>query len=209
MRPITNIGRLLISVGIVAFGVGVLGGVILNTVMLKYFSIANQIQIEFDVVGVVTLIVTIILAYIVSRILVTRDGEEKTEKENLINYFQTFKNEFTIMIKELAQNGTKLTRVTSVLKRHRMRAVKLIALGTKHNFLKTDSVQARNLDEHIKKISDLMTDTPQKGEVANGVQVTAGKLSFSEKQIDEIVSTVFDIDSDIFEITVEINRCRR
>lgn len=76
-------------------------------------------------------------------------------------------------------------------------------------FLINESQCAVDLDSHIKKIIDLMTETPAKGEVANGVEVRAGLLFFSEKKIDEIVSAIFDIDSDVFGIIVEINRCQR
>lgn len=210
MKPTINT-QLVSSVAIIAFGVGVLGGAILNNIyILEYLSIGDQIQLEFDLVGILNLLVTILGVFIISRIYATKDGEERIEKDNLIGYFQVFEKDFTARMRELLTPAeVSLSLVVTTLRRHRMRADKLINLAQKHHFLADGSVFAHNLDARIKRIADLMTDTPQKGDVPNGVVISAGKLTFSERQIDAVVSAIFDVTSDTFELVTEINRCRR
>ena len=210
MKPPSKTTQLVISASIVFFGFGFLVGSIINQHLISKFLVWEPgIQVEFDIVGLFSLLVTVVLAYYVTRILDTRDGQEKIEKENIIRYFQQFETELTSKMKEIAKDGKELTHVAGVLRRHRMRAAKLVKLAEKHCLLSPSSVLSKKLDSDIKEIIDLMTDTPKKGEVPNGVTVVGGKLKFSEKQIDLIVGKVFDVNSSVFDLIVEINRTQR
>ncbi len=206
----SNKHQLLIASGIIAFGFGFLIGSLVNEYIVGgSFDFSHEIQIELDIAGIFTLLVTVILAFLVSRVLHTKDGQEKLERENLIGYFQSFDTDFVSKMKQIAKDGQKLGYVAGILRRHRMKTQKLFSLGKRHKLISPSSVAMERLDAHIKEIIDLMTDTPKKGEVANGVTAKDGKLYFSEKQIDLIVGTVYDVSSDVFDIIVEINRCDR
>ncbi len=205
-----NKHQLLVAGTIIAFCFGFLIGSLVNEYFIDGgFSLSHEVHIEVDIIGLLTLLVTVILVFLVSRVLSTKDSQEKLEKENLIEYFQSFANDFVSKMKQIAQNEEKLVYVTGILRRYRMRSQKLFSLGKKHKLINTDSLAMERLDAHIKEIIDLMTDTPKKGEVTNGVTAKEGKLYFSEKQIDLIVATVYDVNSDVFDIIVEINRCSR
>jgi membrane protein implicated in regulation of membrane protease activity len=174
------------------------------------FVVGKTIQLEFDIVGVFNILITIILVIVVTRNLNKKDEIENKDKEHLINYFKNLDQDFTKKIREEAKDGVRLVHVSNVIKRHRIRANKIIDMSVKHNFLEKQSEEANLLNTNMKNILDLITETPSKGDVADGLEVdNEGKLSFSPKRMDQIISTLFDINSNIFDLMVKINHSVR
>ncbi len=195
----TNLNILLF---IIVFLLGSLLGFSLYGYLSSY---GFQINKEIDLMNLLSLSVNSIIAIFVVRAIRKKDDGDRRKKEIIIKYFENFDSEFFNISREMAKNGVELKWVTGVLKRYRNRAYKLIKLADKHHFITENCIEASVLLENIKKIQDLLTDTPREGEIENGVRATNGKLSFSAKQIDDISSTTFDVTSNVFEIIVIIN----
>ena len=196
-----------IAIAIVSVSLGICLGIILdNLISNPGFKYDPEVSFEVDLVGIVTLIVTIIIALILEKNLNTNERVRGAERDAFIKHLTIIDADFTSKVRKLAGGGYELTHVTQVIKRHRMRANKLIDLAIQHSLISSDSEGAKTMLSNIKNILELMTDTPREGEIENGVRVTGGNLQYSEKRKDEIVSELFDFNSTVFELTVETHK---
>ncbi len=187
-------------------------------VLLSIFAFANRLSLsptvalQVDPLGVVTLLVTVLLAVYVLRKLNKKDEGDKVEREILVRNFTDFENNLTNIIKGLliqSQKGVSVTNVAAVLKRNRTRAQALILLASEQKLLPPDCPHSKNLMVTIKKIQDLMTSTPKVGAIEDGIRVKDGKLFYSTNHIDQIADGVFKMNNNIFRLIVEITRTER
>lgn len=196
--------------------IALLLGLEAGTFLYAYFENAfqlklnSQVSLGLDPLSLINLIVTILLAVYVLRKLEKRDRGEIIERDLLIRYITTFDTDFTeILRKEIAIDGVLLSRVNAILKRHGMRIKTILRLAVDQRFLDKDSASHLLIDNKIRDLRDLLTNTPREGAVEDGIRVTEGKLFFSETQTDRIVQAIFDINSLVFQLIVEINRAER
>jgi hypothetical protein len=196
---------------LISFLLGTLAGFFIYTFITNSWQlkITPDMGFQIDPTGIISLIISVILAVYVLRKLSKKDEGEKVERNLLINYFTTFQTELEARLKNIAKGGSKFDFVNALLKRYGMRMEELFRLAIEHGFLKEGSdVQALFYDK-FKKLRELLTNTPKTGAIEDGIRLENGELHFSDSQTDKISVTNSEINSTIFKIVVEINRSSR
>ena len=196
---------------LISFLVGIISGFFLYgfTVNLWHFSLSSDVAIQIDPINIFSTVITIILVVYVSRKLSIKDDGDKVERELLIGNLNTFETEFTNKIRSVSIDGVKLSHTANVLKRYGVRIQSLLKLAQEYSYINDKSETIQKLQEKMKEIRDLLTDTPKLGEVEDGVSVKDGKLYFSVKQVDKIADSLFSIQNLMFKLKVEVSRSRK
>ncbi len=195
-----------IALGILCTSFGISVGILADQIMHGGITYDREVNFEFDIVGVLTLLATIVIVVVLERNNSKKDHASLAQKNSLTKSIERIDFDFSEKIKDLARGGKELLYINQVLKRHRMRAYKIIELAKKHNLIYKDSPSAKGILERIKSIQDLMTDTPMDTDVVeDGVRLEDGKIFFSQRRTSEIVSEIFDFNSSVFELIAEVN----
>ncbi|MBY0473116.1 hypothetical protein K2Q00_02405 [Patescibacteria group bacterium] len=192
----------------VAVLLGVLVGFLLYlwTVNSYSWQISKVISLQIDPLDIVTFVISVLLAVWVLRVLNKKDEGERAGRDLLIKTFSTFESDLTKIVRSiLTPQGVKVDNVAAILKRNRTRAVALLKLAQEEGLVAEDSEHAANLPKIIKRIQDLLTETPKAGAIEDGIRVADGKLYYSSNHIDKVVDALSELSACIFRLTVEIS----
>lgn len=190
------------------FTVGVAAGYHLAVLMLdNVFVFSNEIAVQFDPINILSLITTIFLAIYVTRELNSKNEQDRVEKDLLIENLKSFDKKASDEVRCLIRDGkVQFTEVTAKLKTLRMGFNSLARLAEKYSFIKKDTT-AKVLDDKIRDIKDLLTDTPNDDQLNGGeIIVSAGELTLGSKRREDVEIALNELGSKIFELIVEINR---
>lgn len=206
----SNTYKTLISNGIhfITFLVGVTIGFLIYLYVenLWQLKISPNVSFQIDPLSIISIIISIYLAVYVLRILNKRDEKSRKESDLLISYFCEFEKDFTTIIRQTYNiNGVILTDIAIIMKNYSMRIQELLRLAIDKNFIDEKSTIHSEISDKIKLLKELLTNTPVSGAVEDGIKLSEGKLYFSDKQKEKIVSGVYSLRSSIFNIVSEIN----
>lgn len=168
-------------------------------------KIAEEISIGFDPSNLLSIIITLLLALYITRKLDKKTTENRVEKDILIDDIKQFKYKFYKEIHDIL-NSKKILyiEVVAKLKTIRMRFQSINKILKKYGY-DMDNDRIAKLDENIRDIKDLLTETPKtKGK--KQIIVNNGELSFGTKRREDIEIALDDISSKIFELIVQINK---
>jgi len=168
-------------------------------------KIAEKISIGFDPSNLLSIIITLLLALYITRKLDKKTTENRVEKDILIDDIKQFKYKFYKEIHDIL-NSKKILyiEVVAKLKTIRMRFQSINKILKKYGY-DMDNNRIAKLDENIRDIKDLLTETP-KTKDKKQIIVNNGELSFGTKRREDIEIALDDISSKIFELIVQINK---
>jgi len=161
------------------------------------FTNFDNVQLQFDVLGPFSLLITIFVAFYVTDKLNKSNEKTRIEKNLIIDDLKNFKIDLLKNIKFLCgKDEIKFIEVTSRLKSLRMRINSIIKLINVYDFC-GDSVCSQ-IDKIIRDINDIFTD--KVGTIVDG------RITLDDINREKINILVSNVEIKIFEIIVDINR---
>jgi Na+-transporting NADH:ubiquinone oxidoreductase subunit NqrC len=169
-----------------------------------------QLQTRFDdkinAVDLLTLICTVIIAWVVTSILDRQKQAEKTAKDTLLKRAEELHN----FILETAIKSTSAnflyTDAASAAKRVVVTTDRICKL-LESNQISCDTQIKTDINNHVDKLLDLMTNTPVQDSTdtsQQAVEVKDGKLSFSSERALEIENTFEDLKHSVMVLELAI-----
>lgn len=194
--------------------IGLLTGVVTYFALLILFSwvhliIKPDINLEFDIAGLIGTVINIVLVLIVLRTLHRRDEGEKVERELLIDHFVKFESGFCNLIHQFMMDtqevGVDGSKLASALREQGMSLQELVELTRSYYSGSGDEI--KDLEDSVAGIRDMLTNTPREGSVEDGVRLTDdGKILYSSRYVGDISAAVGRFKKAIFAVIVSINR---
>lgn len=192
----------------IAFGVtllltGFFGGLFTNYQLNFRFQFRDTIEPA----SFLSVVCTVILAWIVGIIWNRRQYAEQTSKEVLIKRLeelQSFTSEFAT---RAAADAFFWTDATSSIKRTRTSLNSVCQLAQDIQ-LRVDSMFRMDVENRIEKLDDLMTNTPALPLAGKNAAVTiqANKIMFSRERALEVGAAFEDLKHSITALELAINR---
>lgn len=188
---------------IVIFSVGIIAGFfILLWLMRIDFVFSKEVGLQFDIVALISLMVTVFLAIYVTKILQSNNEQRRVEKKMLIESFEELKKTFCNDIKIIISTANiNYTDVVSKLKIFKMDFGCIVGTTKSCNF-NLEGID-RVIYRSYKKIQDLLTATPS---VGDEIVVKNGKLTYNIIQVEKIYKELNTFKLNMFELIVRINR---
>lgn len=197
-----------LSIYIVCIISGLAGGFcLLLFLIFKGLAFSNQISLQIDPVNFISLITTVLLAIYVTRELSTQNEEERVEKDLIIQDVRDFKKNIIKDIRRILNQATiEHSYVVERIKILRMSLNCIVTLIRKHKYT-TDEASLTKLENKIRDIKDLLTDTPMSSSTGTpDISVSGGLIRLEPIRKEKIETTLAEINNDIFELVVEINK---
>ncbi|MDB5238451.1 MAG: hypothetical protein JWM46_721 [Candidatus Kaiserbacteria bacterium] len=207
----TKLNKTYFPIALIILLVGTLLGFCAYAYSENYLFIDYQkgLQLSLDPIEIFSIAINILLAVWILRKLSRDDDSEKVERDLIIRYFEDFDKDLMRAVRKSSQNGVKYAFVVAALKELRIRLLRLLSLAIEQGFITNDSVCTIALPEHLKGLRKLLTTTPRKGAVEDGIRVEEGKLYFSDEHINKINAAMFETNNGVFRLLVEVTRARR
>lgn len=198
--------NIIIGATLIAFGVFI-GFYVLLYFITAQFTLSSIVDLTLDPTDILSLLVTVVLAVYVTGKLSKKNEEERAEKDLLIEDIKKFKDGFSKDLNEVLNSSViELTRVTATFKIFRMKLNAMTNLVGEYDFREAEA-KLKSLDEKVRDIRDLLTDTPQVSSTKKaGIIISAGNISLESETRYRIESNINDIASGVFGAVVAINR---
>jgi hypothetical protein len=195
------------SICVVIFIVGLATGFWLLLAVIGKFYFSSEISLSFDPTNLVTLIVTVLLAIYITRRLEKINEQERIEKDLIIGDLKDFKNTASQEISHIL-NTEKISLLVVIgkLKTLRLNLNSIATVIKDYSFIE-DLEILQKLDNKIRDIKDLLTDTPSvSGTGESEITVTNGELSISSTRKEKIEIAKTELGRYIFDVIAKINK---
>ncbi len=166
-------------------------------IMLILFFSWNQLNIQLNVLTPFSLLITIGLAIYVTRILNISNEKTRIEKNLIIEYLKNFKKDLFKSIRSINDTAEiEYYTVSSKLKILRTEINLILKFTEKYKF-SNNIDRFDKIDTRIRDIKDLFTDE---------ADVINNKIVLKAEQKDKANGLINEIELQIFELIIEINR---
>lgn len=160
------------------------------------FHYSETINIIVNPLSIFSIIITVVLAYYVTRVLAQQNEKDNQERLLLIEYFKDFNVQFSVKIgKILNQSEFNASLNASEFKFLRKKLYSLIKLARQQKF--ADEHISSKLQQKLTYIWKLLTDESH-----------YNKQGIKQEHKSAVHTHMIKIDELIFKIIVEINRAR-
>ncbi|WP_316758590.1 hypothetical protein [Pedobacter aquatilis] len=183
-------GKTLITVIITAISTVVL--IILGYALKLHekFSFKYEIDVVAAIIGLLTLVVTALLAYWVSNIIEKARDLNKNEKEIILSRIADFSRHIDSMLDALYSNNIPLIKVTSSIKQCNLMNSGILFLITESQTIETNTSYQTLIFNQLQDIKSMMTDYPANPQLAAGqiepVQVISNSYVYTDTRIIEV-----------------------
>ncbi|WP_029285357.1 hypothetical protein [Pedobacter sp. R20-19] len=154
------------------------------------FAFKYEIDVVAAIIGLLTLIVTALLAYWVSSIIETARDLNQNEREIILSRITDFSKHVDTMLEVLYSNNIPLIKVTSSIKQCNLMNTSILFLITESRTIETNTRYQTTIFSKINDIKDLMTSYPAYPSISPGqiepVQVQVGNYVYTDVRIIEI-----------------------
>lgn len=204
MQKVKNNWLLLIFIFILGFLLGII--VLIVTKKHSVFSIQNAIGLSINPLEIVSVSINVILAIYITAILSKRNEQEKSDKQFLVNSFDTFNKEVGKTIGLFLENEEYDTmNVRSKFKTLRIKLKSLIKIGEDNNLL--NKQEANDLiSTKMTELWELFTDSPRKASKSASKAVKDDCEYLRIQKISDIDKKHIEFEEEIFNIIFKINR---
>jgi hypothetical protein len=188
--------------------VGVFFGALVFFVLIasfQSFTVNSEISFGVDPIDFISLIINTILVVYVLRTLSRKDDSDKVERELLIGYFTKFDSEFSEGIHKMTTvDGVEGVEVAAFFKKYGMYLQELVDLSKSHQSKNLSNLSA--LEKAFSEIRELLSNTPQAGEIEDGVRIEGTRILYSSRHLGEITKSMGGFKKAMFNVVVGINR---
>lgn len=181
-------------------------GIIIGFVLTKLpYLEPIKVSTEIPLFDVVTLIVTVVLAFYVAQILEKDVQNTQVGKQMYIAKIEQNEGVLSSLNDYLDQETVQLLRINNLL--HRYRTIQ----NTLHTALKEKSKKGKFLKEcesiesEAKELNKLLTMTPIDQSEQSNITIREGVIKYSPNRITEIITCLQRIDNLLFELKHKIN----
>lgn len=193
---------------IVSFVLGILLGSIVLIVIKKYsiLTFQNNIGLSINPLEIISVTINVLLAIYVTATLSKRNEQEKSDKQFLINSFDTFNRDVAKTIAFFVDNEEyDNINVRAKFKSLRIKLSSLIKIGEDNELLNKDD--SNNLiSSKMTEMWELFTDSPRKPS-KNASKAVKDDLEYLKVQkISDIDKKHIEFEEEIFKIIFKINR---
>lgn len=192
-------------ISIVIFGFGFYSKCCIDQYTIVKFS--DTINWEANPIELISLIVTILLAFYVTRTLGKKNAKEKAETELLINYLLGFKNDLLTRFDSLStESSLEQINLNSNCKIIRKRLHSIVSIATDNGYVETNDESVIALKEKVRDIWEALTDTPQLIDGRASKAVKHGIATLRAEKISKVENTIIEIEKIIFNLILKINK---
>ena len=185
----------------VIFFAGLVIGWYAHTLVFNFLNLQYDENITFnvDLIGIVSLLVSSMLAMFVVRRLQRGDEYANAEKYSHKKYLENFRDKFLEGIGK-ATDGAELEHLYDLFKSSWVELEPLLERAQKRNLILENSETKKEIIEKFTDLKQLFTTTPKAGAVEDGVHVNGNSVTFSDKHKAEIKNARLDFDAYICEL---------
>jgi len=181
-----------------------------GSILMKTYSglsIDKSVAIEVNPFEIITLAVTVLLAFYVTRILTKRNDLEKLEKEVLIKYFDSFKNELnrklTPILGKLEVDKLDTNKTVSDFKILRKRLDALLKFSKNKGYLKGNE---NCYEISVKKLTSIWEEITEPVFKADRSNISKENASIARLQkVNKAEQELIDLEIAILELITIIN----
>ena len=168
---------------IFTFFIGVLFGVFLN---IPYFSVDGKINI----IDALSLVCTILLAIYITKVLEKSKEDKRNEKDLILIRTDDIFQIITTISSKISPSGINYNEITALLKRLSM-SIQVIYNVLNLISIEIDPKSKALINDSVRKIRDLLTDTPVESEIPplvlfSPIRITNNNILLSTLRITEI-----------------------
>lgn len=188
--------------------VGVFSGALVFFILFLLFQSFTPnpgVSVGIDPIDFISLGINTFLVIYVLRTLGRKDDSEKVERELLISYFTKFDSEFSEGVHKMTTvDGVEGVEVAAFFKKYDMYLQELVDLSKSHRSKNLSNLTA--LEVAFSQIRELLSNTPQAGEIEDGVRIEDTRILYSSRHLGVITKSMGKFKKAMFNVVVGINR---
>lgn len=195
--------------GILIFLIGIQCGFTLLSFIISFenLKISEEVGMEFNPIGFLNLIATIVLAFYVTRILSRQNNKESQDAELINNYLLSFKDDLNLRFSNLSsEDKHELIKLTSDCKIIRSRLHSICDLCDAKGLVRAENESIVQIKESVRKVWELLTDTPKKIDGRANKATKDGLRTLQKEKLSQVRYELVKIEQLIFKIVLEVNQ---
>ncbi len=184
---------------VVVFVLGIAFGTVGNWCGLSF-----RTNIDFNLFDVISMAVTVALALYIASVIETDIQKSQVGKSIWVNRFETIETLCNKLSDNLLQKDIDYTIVVNINHHLRSKLTHIKELLKEHNIGLENDKDFILLMKNIKKLKDLLTNTPIDKKDISKIEMRNGIVNYSSARIKEIQRLINQIDNNIFQMKLKM-----